>query len=72
MKVIEETNRPTLTTPAALARRWSVSPTLIYDMLNSGDLPAIRLGKLWRIRLADVEARERGGADPTAAEVSTN
>lgn len=47
-----------------LARRWGVSDTLIYDMLGSGDLPGFRLGKLWRIRIADIEEREAAPALP--------
>lgn len=61
-------------TPAMLARRWGVSTTLIYDMLSAGSLPAFRLGKLWRIPAAAVEAVESGSgpaahsATPDAAE----
>ncbi|AJA08487.1 hypothetical protein SKP52_07840 [Sphingopyxis fribergensis] len=48
-----------LLSPSMLAKRWGVSTTLVYEMLNSGDLPGFRLGgKLWRIHLSDVEARE--------------
>lgn len=45
-------------TPALLASRWGVSTTLVYDLLNSGKLTGFRLGKLWRVRVADVEAYE--------------
>lgn len=48
-----------LLSPSMLAKRWGVSTTLVYEMLGTGDLPGFRLGgKLWRIHLSDVEARE--------------
>ena len=58
---------PKLTTPSRLAARWECSDTLVYDMLNSGDLPGFKLGgKLWRIRMTDVEAYEARTAAVTA------
>ena len=45
-------------TAAALATRWGCSTTLVYDLLNDGALHGFRLGKLWRVRLIDVEAYE--------------
>lgn len=46
-------------TPAELAARWGVSDTFVYNLLNSGTLPSFKLGgKLWRIKLSDVEAYE--------------
>lgn len=46
-------------TPADVAARWGVSDTFVYGLLNSGQLRAFKLGpKLWRIKLADVEAYE--------------
>ena len=46
-------------TPATLAARWGVSSTFVYNLLNSGTLPSFKLGgKLWRIKLSDVEAYE--------------
>lgn len=57
----------TSTTPAKLAARWEVSTTMVYDLLNSGELPGFRLGgKLWRIKLEDVAAYEaRPAPEPT-------
>jgi excisionase family DNA binding protein len=46
--------------PATLAQRWGVSDTTVYELLNRGELPGFRIGKLWRIRLADVEVLEAG------------
>lgn len=59
----------TTTTATALAERWGVSTTMIYDMLHAGELPGFRLGgKLWRIKIADVEEYE---ARPTAGPTRT-
>ncbi|MBD2841509.1 helix-turn-helix domain-containing protein [Erythrobacter rubeus] len=49
--------------PAQLAERWDVSTTLIYDLLNAGSLKGFKLGKLWRIPLAAVEAYEQQGSE---------
>ena len=45
-------------TPADLAARWQVSDTAVYDLLNRGTLQGFRIGRLWRIRVCDVEAYE--------------
>lgn len=55
---------PVLLTPTTLAERWGVSSTHICTLLNAGRLPAFRVGHLWRIRLADVEAWEAVPAVP--------
>lgn len=65
--------QPQLLNPTRLAARWGVSSTMVYDMLNSGQLPGFRLGgKLWRIRLADVEAYESRPVAETARQVATD
>lgn len=51
--------------PAQLAKRWDCSTTLIYDLLNSGDLSGFRLGKLWRIRAEAVVAYAEGQEAPS-------
>lgn len=46
-------------TVAALAGRWGTSDSFVYNLLNAGVLPGFKLGgKLWRIKIADVEAYE--------------
>lgn len=45
-------------TTAMLAERWLCSERHIRNMITSGELPAFRLGKLFRIRLDDVERVE--------------
>jgi excisionase family DNA binding protein len=49
-------------TAAAVAERWTTSPTFVYNLLNSGALPGFKLGaKLWRVKLSAVEAFEATG-----------
>ncbi|HZL06075.1 MAG TPA: helix-turn-helix domain-containing protein [Coriobacteriia bacterium] len=51
---------------AAVAQYLGVSERTVYNKVRSGDLPAIKVGRLWRVRAADLEAwlgrtSERGG-----------
>ncbi len=43
-------------TVAEVARRLRVSNMTVYRLINSGQLPAARIGKSYRIRDADVDA----------------
>jgi len=45
-----------LLTPVEAAERLSVSRKSILDWLRSGKLKGVKVGKLWRIREADLEA----------------
>lgn len=50
---------PSLYTPKDIAARWQVSVRLIHNMIERGELPAVRLGpKLLRIRPTDIDALE--------------
>ncbi len=52
-------NFPRVFTPATLARRWECSERHVRNLINSGDLPAWRLGgKLLRITVEAVQAFE--------------
>ena len=64
----------TVYTPAMLAERWECSERHIRNMVETGELPAFRLGgKLLRIRGADVERFEcQTGASPDFAENSAS
>ncbi len=44
-----------LLTTHEVARRWRVSDDLVRRLAASGELPAIRIGSLWRFRRVDVE-----------------
>ena len=60
---------PAVYTPAMLAERWECSERHIRNMVETGELPAFRLGeKLLRIRGTDVERFEcQSGASPDFA-----
>lgn len=40
---------------AAVAQYLGVSERTVYNKVRSGDLPAIKVGRLWRVRAADLE-----------------
>ena len=44
-----------LITPAEVAERLKVSKALVYQMLKKGDIPAVRFGKIVRVRQDDLE-----------------
>ena len=62
---------------ARVADYLGVSQRTVYNRVRSGDLPAIRMGRLWRIRANDLQAwfdacsarrtRNAAGAAPTSA-----
>ncbi|MRS11725.1 MAG: helix-turn-helix domain-containing protein [Actinobacteria bacterium] len=39
-----------------VARYLGVSERTVYNRVRAGDLPALKVGRLWRVRAADVEA----------------
>jgi excisionase family DNA binding protein len=41
---------------AQVATYLGVSERTVYDRVRAGTLPAIRVGRLWRVRVADLEA----------------
>ena len=45
-----------LLTPEQVAKRLQVTERTIYGWLRRGTLPALKLGRLWRIRPEDLEA----------------
>jgi excisionase family DNA binding protein len=45
-----------LLTPEEAAERIAVSPRTLRDWLRSGELRGVKVGKLWRVRPADLEA----------------
>ena len=51
-KVINEK----LLTPEQVAERLQVTELTVYGWLRRGRLPALKLGRLWRIRQDDLEA----------------
>ena len=49
-------------TPNQIAERWLVSPRTVRRLIQAGELRACRIGKLIRIRHADLLAYEHGQA----------
>jgi excisionase family DNA binding protein len=44
-----------LLTPEQVAERLQVTERTVYSWLRRGKLPALKLGRLWRIRPDDLE-----------------
>ena len=42
-----------------IAMRYSVKTTTVWEWIRRGDLPAIKIGKQYRIRASDLEEFER-------------
>jgi excisionase family DNA binding protein len=49
------TNSAFLTTEEVLSC-LKVNPRTIYRLIKTGDLPAVRIGRQWRFRRADLDA----------------
>ncbi|KZS65583.1 helix-turn-helix domain-containing protein [Mycobacterium pseudokansasii] len=43
-----------------LAERWDLKPSTICARCKDGTIPGFRIGRTWRILIADVEAIESG------------
>lgn len=50
-----------LLTAAEVAARWQIKPATVYAMTRAGQVPAVRLGRLYRYRLAEIEQFEAAG-----------
>lgn len=50
-----------LLTAEQLAERWQIKPSTVYSLTRRGAIPTVRLGRLYRYRLAAVEDYERAG-----------
>lgn len=50
-----------LLTAEQLAERWQIKPSTIYALTRKGSIPTVKLGRLYRYRLAAVEDYERAG-----------
>jgi excisionase family DNA binding protein len=45
--------------PKEIAKRFQISETSITKMARKGILPGVRIGKLWRFKIAAIETWER-------------
>jgi hypothetical protein len=52
---------------ASVARYLGVSERTVYSRVRSGDLPALKVGRLWRVRVHDLEAWLAEGPQGRAA-----
>jgi excisionase family DNA binding protein len=48
-------NAERLLTPTETAERLGISPLTVAHMLRAGRLPGVKVGRLWRIREADLD-----------------
>lgn len=52
---MNETERPRYLTVAEVAQDMRVSTMTVYRLIKSGELAAVRVGKSYRIRVADLD-----------------
>ena len=51
LEVQKQEELPTILTPAEVMDILGVGKNTVYRLLNSGQLPAIRIGRSWKINL---------------------
>lgn len=56
-----------LLTPTEVAERLHLSPVTIGHMLRAGTLPGMKVGHLWRMRAADLDAYIVGKSEEAEA-----
>lgn len=47
---------PTILTPAEVMDILGIGKNTVYRLLNSGQLPAVRIGRMWRIQLTSLNS----------------
>lgn len=52
----EENRTYDFLTPKEVMEELAIGKNTLYRLLNSGELPAFRIGKLWRVRKVDLES----------------
>jgi excisionase family DNA binding protein len=53
--VLESSANTTLLKPQDVAQRLKISRAMAYKLLTMGELPAIRIGRIVRVRETDLE-----------------
>ena len=48
-----------LLAPEQIAERWQCSQSFVTKQLRNGKLHGLKIGKLWRVRMADLLAYEQ-------------
>jgi excisionase family DNA binding protein len=56
-----------LLTPDEVAERLALAPVTIGHMLRAGTLPGLKVGHLWRVRAADLDAYIVAASEAAAA-----
>jgi excisionase family DNA binding protein len=64
-------NAERLLTPKEAAERLGLSPVTVGHMLRRGELPGLKVGRLWRFREADLDEYIRQLSDAGAANRAT-
>ena len=52
-----ETQAPALLTVAEAARALKVTESTVYRMVRSGEIPAVKVRRAWRVNLTEFVAR---------------
>ena len=52
----EENRTYDFLTPKEVMEELAIGKNTLYRLLNSGELPAFRIGTLWRVRRVDLES----------------
>lgn len=53
---LESSIYPALLKPQDIAQRLNISRAMAYKLLATGELPTVRMGRIVRVREADLEA----------------
>ena len=56
LEVQKQEELPTILTPAEVMDILGVGKNTVYRLLNSGQLPAIRIGRSWKFNLLSLSA----------------
>lgn len=54
LEAYKEDHLPVVLTAAEVMDILGVGKNTVYRLLNSGELPAIRIGRAWRVRLEEL------------------
>lgn len=52
-----ETQAPALVTVAEAARALKVTESTVYRMVRNGEIPAVKVRRVWRVNLTEFVAR---------------
>jgi len=75
--MLDAINNETFYTPEELTKRFKLSLSSVYKLVRSGDIPSIRLGKVYRIAQSDLASylkkkKTQGSVPPQVPRAATN